>query len=227
LTSAFKRLIFQQYELRAVRRRVSGLELPAGKKENGRTMPKRGTENSPVPILGTPPLPALPTSAFAAVLAHSGHALTRYDTIKKIPRGKTCRQSSALKPLPAFTAALFTFCSPLFTFVYHKKISRRVSGRLGISNARRQTQKSHAIQSIRSKPSAVQTVPFCSTLFRQYFFRSEARKCCISHTSHTSHTFKNAKTPAKRCFSTLSTLYFHGAIFEALAISSTLRALTC
>jgi hypothetical protein len=71
LTHRLERLFFWKCELRAVRVRETNSNFPQ-EKQNGRIMPAYGKENSPVPVLGTPPHRALTTpqtlapSAFAA-----------------------------------------------------------------------------------------------------------------------------------------------------------------
>ena len=92
MTSPLNRLPFQQYELRAVRRRLGDLELPA-EKENGRNMPTRGKQNSPVPNRGTPPRCARTNPDNAALIrnvcSHSVHTSTHWYTIKKFSAGPT------------------------------------------------------------------------------------------------------------------------------------------
>jgi hypothetical protein len=142
-------------------------------------MPTCGKENSPVPNLGTPSLCAHDKSVLRAPIPSSltryGHALTRYDTIKKIPPAipsKTRRTQFAHRTNPK-NSALCLKTNDLCPKMNPKILGSRLATPQISPPFKHCPSKPYAIQTFQAPPPKTfghSTVPLCSVLFRQKIY---------------------------------------------------------
>jgi hypothetical protein len=154
------------------------------------------SKNSPVPPCGTPPNSALITCGYSALrLTHSGHALTRFDTIKKTSHKnaapKTVLGAFALKSMAPEPEKMSTLSEDQqlmpknepeknlkIQLPFSPTPSASPSRSLRLNPPRFLGHFHISIENLwpfpqsqasRSKSPAISTVPLCSALFRQNF----------------------------------------------------------